>query len=416
MRDSLFRPEALESFRADPRGHVSVICPPRFFLLTVFFAALAVAVVSYIWFGQVTRKANVSGYLVPSKGLIKVYAPEAGTLVQQNVAEGSKVKPGDPLFILATERSSHENAQARADSIALLKQRQTKLQHDITLQTQLDGEQTHALEQRRESMTREIRSMDLAIETLRQRVAYAKGQAGLFNHLLQDQFVSRLQAEQKHDQLLERTSELQALERQYLQLRRERDHIQLELQSHTINTAKRRAEIERSILALEQELTEQRVERDIVVRAPAAGTITSILAVTGQFTQTAAAVLSILPEDTQLIAHLLVPSRSIGFVTSRQEVALRYEAFPYQRFGSFHGNVVEISKTLLSPSDIRDLPISLREPAYRVTVALSEQSISAYHTRIPLQAGMVLEAGIALDRRRLVEWIVDPLLAVSGRV
>ena len=416
MRDSLFRPEALESYRADPRGNVRVICPPRFAFLTVFFAAVACTVVTYTWFGQVTRKANVGGYLVPSKGLIKVYAPEAGTLTRQNVSEGSKVKQGDPLFVLATERSSLENKQARSDSSALLEQRRDKLHDDLTRQAQLDGEETRALEHRLESVSHEIRHLDLAIETVTQRVAYAKEQAGQFIRLLPDQFVSRLQAEQKQDELLERMSELQTLERQQLQLKREQDQVQLELRSRSINAAKRRAEIERNILALEQELTEQRVRRDIVVRAPAEGTVTAILAETGQHTQPAAAVLSILPEDSQLVAHLLVPSRSIGFVAPRQEVALRYEAFPYQRFGSFHGIVVEISKTLLSPNDIRDLPINLREPAYRVTVALSEQSIPAYDASIPLQAGMVLEAGIALDRRRLVEWIVDPLLAVTGRV
>lgn len=416
MRDSLFRPEALESYRADPCGNVRVICPPRFIFLTVFFVAVACAAVTYTWFGQVTRKANVSGYLVPSKGLIKVYAPEAGTLTQQNVSEGSTVKQGDLLFILATERSSHEHTQARSEATALLEQRRNKLQDDLTRQSRLDGEETRALEHRRESVTREIRHLDLAIETVTQRVAHAKEQARQFTRLLPDQFVSRLQAEQKQDEMLERMSELQTLERQQLQLKREQDQIQLEMRSRSINAAKRRAEIERSILALEQELTEQRVRRDIVVRAPAAGTVTAILAATGQYTQTAAPVLSILPEDSQLVAHLLVPSRSIGFVAPRQAVALRYETFPYQRFGSFHGNVVEISKTLLSPHDIRDLPIDLREPAYRVTVALSEQSIPAYHTNIPLQAGMVLEAGIALDRRRLVEWIVDPLLAVTGRV
>jgi len=33
-----------------------------------------------------------------------------------------------------------------------------------------------------------------------------------------------------------------------------------------------------------------------------------------------------------------------------------------------------------------------------------------------LQAGMTLDADVRLDRRRLIEWLFDPLLSVTGRI
>jgi membrane fusion protein len=48
---------------------------------------------------------------------------------------------------------------------------------------------------------------------------------------------------------------------------------------------------------------------------------------------------------------------------------------------------------------------------FRITVALDE----AAHT-LPLAAGMRLQADVLLERRRLVEWLFEPLLGLQGRL
>ena len=63
-----------------------------------------------------------------------------------------------------------------------------------------------------------------------------------------------------------------------------------------------------------------------------------------------------------------------------------------------------------------DVPIPMTEPAYRVTVVLESQVVKAYGQDLPLQAGMIVDADIWLDRRRLYEWVLDPLYSVLGRV
>jgi membrane fusion protein len=79
--------------------------------------------------------------------------------------------------------------------------------------------------------------------------------------------------------------------------------------------------------------------------------------------------------------------------------------------------VVAISRSPLPASDLGFVPPDgSREPLYRIKVALSAQAVSAYGRREPLQPGMQVEADLMLDRRRLVEWIFEPLLSLSGRV
>ena len=98
-----------------------------------------------------------------------------------------------------------------------------------------------------------------------------------------------------------------------------------------------------------------------------------------------------------------------------QTVALRYQAFPYQRFGHYLGEVREVGRTILQPQEAA-LPLPVQEPVYRITVKLPAQRVQAYGQSLALQSGMVLDADIWVDRRRLIEWVVDPLLSVVGRV
>jgi membrane fusion protein len=109
-------------------------------------------------------------------------------------------------------------------------------------------------------------------------------------------------------------------------------------------------------------------------------------------------------------------------------VQLRYQAYPYQRFGHYEGVVASVSRTALSPADLPPQLAALpgltgfsagagagAEPGYRITVELASQTVTAYGAEVPLQPGMTLEADIALERRRLFQWVLDPLYAMTGQ-
>ena len=109
----------------------------------------------------------------------------------------------------------------------------------------------------------------------------------------------------------------------------------------------------------------------------------------------------------------------MGFLRPGQRVLLRYEAFPYQKFGHQEGTVAVVSRSALSPAE---LPASVAglahlagktDPVYRVTVALSSQSVRAYGSAVDLSPGMQLDADVVLENRRLVEWMLEPLFTVS---
>jgi membrane fusion protein len=167
-------------------------------------------------------------------------------------------------------------------------------------------------------------------------------------------------------------------------------------------------------------LGQERVERELQYRAsivaPADGVVAAVLVEPGQTVTPGMTLATLVPRGASLEAQLFTPSRSIGFLHVGQEVQLRYLAYPHQKFGSHGARVTGISATPLLPAEMGFTPPDgAREPMYRIKAALATQAISAYGRSEPLQSGMQVEADVKLDRRRLIEWIFDPLLSLAGR-
>jgi membrane fusion protein len=175
------------------------------------------------------------------------------------------------------------------------------------------------------------------------------------------------------------------------------------------------------VATLAQEAAENEARRTQVITAARDGTVTLLALSAGQPVQPGQLLASIAPAGTPLQAHLFAPSRVVGFVAVGQEVRLRYAAFPYQKFGLQHGRVASVSRSPVAPAQ---LPAALAhlargtgapEALYRLTIDLASQQVVAYGEAAPLKAGMTLDAAVIQDRRRVIEWLFEPLIGAAQR-
>jgi membrane fusion protein len=237
-----------------------------------------------------------------------------------------------------------------------------------------------------------------------------------------EQFISPAQVQSKSEEVLALKAAAQSLARQRAALERERSELEGERQTLPLVASGTVNLIERDLAQLAQESALQQGERQLVVRAPQAGTVSAVLAEPGQSVSPASALASLVPQGATLQAHLYAPSSAVGFVRPTMPVQLRFEAFPYQRYGHWPGRVVEVSRVPLAPSELSALALPAQasvanaaaagEPLFRITVALDERRGAE---PMPLVAGMRFAADVLLERRRLVEWLFEPLIAWRGR-
>jgi membrane fusion protein len=120
-------------------------------------------------------------------------------------------------------------------------------------------------------------------------------------------------------------------------------------------------------------------------------------------------VLVLLPEGALLQAELWLPSSASGFVNPGQRVNLRYDAFPYQKFGVQRARLEEIADSAVSMQ-------AGAPPLFRALASLEHHHILAFGRAHALRPGMTLSADIVVDERSLLEWLLEPLFSIRGKL
>ncbi len=415
----LFRPEALHGRQQAWLGSIQLLQPLSLKLLSAAAIAAVLLTCTFLSLAEYTRKARVSGYLVPDRGVLRISATHTATVLQREVSEGQAVKQGDVLFVLALDSAN----QAEAGIAQNLTLRQQSLQSTSDHQRQLVRTQQLALEQRRAGLQRELGQMQTETALHEERLMLGREALARLQSLSHDKFISTAQVQTKREELLGLRAQAQTLERQREGVQRELQTADAQLLELPLRAQVQQGEIARDLAALQLQSLETEGRRRLVLRAPSDGIVSTLQAEAGQTVASGALLASLLPAQTQMLAQLFAPSSAVGFVRAEQAVRLRYQAFPYQKFGAQSGRVLQVSRTPLAPAELAqlNLPAALSqglasEPLYRITVSLDRQSVAAYGQEQALAAGMQLDADVLLERRRLIEWIFEPLLSLAQRV
>ncbi|EDP8718612.1 HlyD family efflux transporter periplasmic adaptor subunit [Salmonella enterica subsp. enterica] len=181
----------------------------------------------------------------------------------------------------------------------------------------------------------------------------------------------------------------------------------------------RKAELDRQLQGLRQQQDELAGQENFTLTSPVSGTVAAVLVRQGQSVRASEPVMTLVPDNARLQIELYATSQNAGFIQPGQRVALRFAAFPYQKFGVQYGTIREISRTTLTPSDLLSVsPVTWKENEghYRVIVEPENTFILAYGKQEPLRPGMTLEGDVSLDTRHLWEWLTEPLWSLKGKL
>ena len=420
MDQPLFRPEVMQARAGQWLGGVRLNTSLPWWALTAGTALLATALLTYAFVGQMTRKAHVGGILVPAGGMMDLHAAAAGRVAEVRVAEGQSVQQGEVILVLALDRSTGggEVGSQVAQQIEL---RRTALEAERVLRTSQIRLQQQSLAARVQAMDAELRRADDEIALAKRRLALAQQQAARVDQLLAAGFLSPTQAQTQQQEVIDAETRVQQLLRTRLALARDRATLAAESGHLAAQLQTELTQVDRAVAALAQEAAENDARRTQVIVAPRDGTVTLLPLAAGQPVLPAQLVAALAPAAAPLQAHLFAPSRTVGFAEKGQPVQLRYAAFPYQKFGLQQGTVASVSRSPVSPAQ---LPPGLahlasgtgaREALYQLTVELASQQVLAYGEATPLRAGMTLDAAVVQERRRVIEWVFEPLIGAAQR-
>jgi membrane fusion protein len=407
---SLIRSEVFENINNNWMPGIYVRTSIRTATVLWTFIILLLASILFATLCSYTRRERVVGHLTPIGGISMVLAPASGYVERVLVHEGDHVKAKQVLAVIILPRRTTEgNSQERIiSSIAgrrkSIQDQLSKLDPELKFQIQDQQRQKALLEV-------EVNKIEAEISSNKESLKISDANLQAFKPLVEGKFISRPDFANREVEILNKKAQLSALERQRLELMRQIQQNDQSRKEYYFSQVQKKNELEKQLSSLEQDEVENRSKGEYVLEAPIDGIISTQLATPGQAFVDGQPMMSLLPERSSLYAELLVPSRSIGFINIGSAVKIRYQAFPFQKFGYQNGRVSQISLSALSKKELdANLPLSQGDDSYyRVVVALGKRSLNVNAQDLPLRPGMRLEADILLDSRRLIEWIIDPL-------
>lgn len=409
---SLFRQEAIE-FQQHHRqwGELALLQPLSTKIMTWFITIVVAVVLAFLFLGHYARKETVVGYLTPVAGTSKVFVPQQGTIKEIYVKEGQQIEKGQPLFAVETSQIAANGQDVNTTMLDTLESQQNLLTNQIAAEQERTKSEQERLTALIAGLETEISQLQAQIELQNEQIRVSDNLVSSVTGLRAKGYISELEFRQRELASLERKQKLNSLNQQLAARHNQLTETRYSLQQLPTVMAQKIQSLRSDLSTTEQRIAEINGRRAYIIRAGAVGRVSTLQATVGQFADPRRLQLEIVPSDSVLQAELFVPTRAIGFVRPGQKVKMKYEAFPYQKFGTYTGQIIKVSHTIVTSADASG-PIALREPVYRVTASLERTDIDAYGEKIPLQADMLLSADIILEHRSLVGWLLDPLLSV----
>lgn len=414
--ESLFRRECIENNKITIVGQIMLITPCSIKLINALFLIIFIAVIFLLIFFDYGRKIHVNGALLPVDGIVTILSSEPSIVDQILVKENQTIKMGQPLFVLRNLKysSTYDAVQKFLSN----KKNTLSFQHKIFLEQ--NNVKKISIQQTKKNLEEEkiILQSQIAVQTERVKIADEISQK--YKKLFNSDSVSVIEYNNRQSELLDQKSILFDLKQKLESTNRKIYDLDIELLQIPLQEKRETSKFEQEISSIEKELIENEGLKLMTIVAPKDAVISTIMVSKGQSISDNVIIATLLPENPKLEANLFIPSSAIGFIKVGLPVSIRYDAFPYQKFGQQKGIIDEISGNTLYLNELTSLGIysqqfnNEKDAYYRVKVKLSNQNILAYGKNYPLKVGMSLESNIMLEKRKIYEWIFEPLFSIHG--
>lgn len=411
----LFRQEALQAAADTGFGKPVALYPISWIALACGLMAMVLLFAILLVNGSYTRKETVLGIVRTVGGDVKVVAPMPGTVSQLSTAEGQEVRKGDPLLTIATIRNGVDGRPADALSLASLEEEVSSLVTRLRALDAATGIEQRGRGSRLVALQSELRSAGFVERAGKQRLELAEAAYARILPVAEKGYVSSESMRKRQEEIIGLRQSIAEAEARQAHIVGQMGELEAVVEQSPYTLAQEKGRLLDQIARAKREQEGYLAQRGYVVKAPANGVVSALQATPGQAVDPARPLMTIAASGSGALAEVYVPSRAVGFLEPGQRVRVRYDAFPFQRFGTAEGRIKAVSASVLRPEEVQ-AAVPLDEPVYRVVVELERDSLRAYGRDYRIQSGFALTADIVLEERSFISWLLDPLLSLRGRV
>lgn len=406
--ENLFRKQAIESLSKKIPGRPICLMPHPWLWLNGLLVILFLSTAILICNAEYSRKESVRGWLISRSGVARVANSTAAVVSEVSRMPGDHVAKGEPLIYLSMDATLPDGNRKSEQVLTQLREEMLEIDTQLELSRQQQDLESAGIIRQLQAFDNGVRALLSRFEDQRQRVALGREKLRRIEGVVDTGAVTEWDVLRQREEVGALEQDLGRLEQDIASQQRERERLKGQRDSLPVQAGIQRSVLKARRMQLSQVISEHESRRLSVLTSPVAGTIASIEASAGDSIAPRQLLMTVLPEDMDLAAEIYVPSRAAGFVRPGQTVRISYDAFPQQKFGTFRGQIERVSTFVVLPGEIPQ-PFPLLEATYKVRVDIHDAVINTSIGPAGLRPGMLLGAEIVLEKRNLIDWLLEPL-------
>lgn len=380
--------------------------------LTLFFIIIITLIVIK---GDYTRRVNVRGEIFSQQQPIIILAPQQGKVVKRYVEVGDMVAKGHPLYELDISREIQsgnfsENSKFNINKQIILT---NNIIHKLKENKEINvGKLTRQLVEYKNSYS----STKALVENSLNGLKDMKNSMKSYDDYLKRGLISKEQSYNQRYLFYQQQSSWQNMNSQLIQENLQIINLESEITSTSVDFDNRILEYELKLSEYNRMLAEADANGTLVITAPIAGKVENMAFTEGQMFSLSDSLAQILPGEKQHYQLMLwLPNHSVPFVRPGDKVNIRYDAYPYEKFGQFSGKIISLSHVPATDSEMMNYkgssPVAAQQPKeayYKTVVAISDQVLNFEGRSLSIGNGMSAEVTLFLEKRPLYQWILSP--------
>jgi len=419
----LFRKEVNEHQQNHWAGKALLLAGWPVWVVTSLTALFLIALLSFLIFSNYTRRINVSGEVITQPHSINLFSPEQGVVTNLMVETGKTVKKGQPLYQIDVSRVTQAGNVSTTTLSAINKQRD---QID-TIINQLQNNKRTTLD----NLQQQLEQYEKAHKVSQDMVASAQQGLDAMKQSMQNYGAYQRKGLINTDQLnnqrylfYQQQTSFQSLNTQSIQESLQITNLRSELVTRAADFDNQISQygVQRNDLARQQ--AEADAKRSMLITAPTDGKISSLSVTPGQMVNAGDSLAQLVPAKNSpffLVAWL--PNESVPYVKPGEEITIRYEAYPFEKYGQFPGRVESVSSAPVSEQELNSYSSAPKNPNgtvsgpyYKVIVSLDKSQLNWHGETLNLSSGMKAESTMFLEKRPLYQWMLSPYYSMKKSV
>ncbi len=416
MKDNeLFRKEALYHQRHHWLGKALLLRGMPVWLIitfTLFFIAIALIVLVK---GEYNRRVNVRGEIFSLQQTVNILAPQQGRINKSYVEIGNKVVKGAPIYELDISRDTQSGNLSQKSKISI--NQQVSLTNNIIGKLKENkkiniDKLTHQLTEYKKSYNNTKALVENSLNGVKDMQQSMKN----YDDYLKRGLISKEQSYNQRYLFYQQQSSWQNMNSQLIQEGLQIINLESEITSTSTDFDNRISEYELKLSEFSRMLAEVDANGTLVITAPVTGKVENMAFTEGQMFSLGDSLAQILPGDKQYYQLMLwLPNHSLPFVRAGDKVNIRYDAYPYEKFGQFSGEITSLSQVPATESEMMSYRGSYpattqqsKEAFYKTIVAIHDKTLKFDNKTLPISNGMSAEVTLFLEKRPLYQWILSP--------